>query len=150
MPFKFRLDRVLEWEREKLDLGKRQLAECRRLVVQAEGTLARLRAEYLVIEREWIGMKSIDGAEAASLARYRLGFQRRERAIRADLHRRQQELLQHTDKVRLSQRKVTTLENLRARKQKDFNASLDREMERLATESYLAGWAVRKAVGPPA
>jgi flagellar biosynthesis chaperone FliJ len=145
MPFRFRLERVLEWQRKNLEREKRVTADCRRLVAEVLEAIARLHADHLTIEREWLEKKAIFGADAASLGRYRLGVQKAERTLLAERERRQGELQKQTAKMLEVQRKLRVLENLRSRKASEFNYLANRELEQTATESHLALWNAREA-----
>lgn len=145
MPFRFRLERVLEWQRKNLEREKRVTADCHRLVAEALEAIARLHADHLIIEREWLEKKAISGADAASLGRYRLGVQKAERTLLAERERRQGELQKQTAKMLEVQRKLRVLENLRSRKAGEFHYLANRELEQTATESHLALWNSRDA-----
>jgi flagellar biosynthesis chaperone FliJ len=148
MPFRFRLERVLEWEQKNLDREKRLTAECHRLVAEIQDAIARLHAEHLMIEREWLEKKAIPGSDAASLGHYRLGVRKAERTLLTEQERRERSLRQQTAKMLEAQRKLCVLENLRGRKLREYTYLVDRELEQLATESHLAGWGSRNAQAP--
>jgi flagellar biosynthesis chaperone FliJ len=145
MPFRFRLERILEWEQKNLDREKRLTAECHRLVAKVRDALARLHAEHLMIEREWLEKKTIPGSDAASLGRYRLGVRKAERTLLTDQERRERDLHQQTAKTLEVQRKLRVLENLRGRKLREYTYLEDRELEQVAAESHLAVWGSRIA-----
>jgi hypothetical protein len=136
---------VLEWQRKNLEREKRVTADCHRQVAEALEAIARLHADHLMIEREWLEKKAISGADAASLGRYRLGVQKAERTLLAERERRQGELQKQTAKMLEVQRKLRVLENLRSRKAGEFNYLANRELEQTATESHLALWNSRGA-----
>ena len=140
MPFRFRLERVLEWQRKNLEREKRVTADFHRMVAETLEAIARLHADHLIIEREWLEKKAISGADAASLGRYRLGVQKAERTLLAERERCQGELQKQTAKMLEVQRKLRVLENLRSRKASEFNYLANRELEQTATESHLALW----------
>lgn len=148
MPFRFRLERVLEWERKNLDREKRLTAECHRLVTEVRDAIARLHAEHLMIEREWLEKKTIPGSDAASLGRYRLGVRKAERTLLTEQEHRDRNLHQQTAKMLQVQQKLRVLENLRGRKLGEYTYLVDREMEQVAAESYLAVWNSRNAQAP--
>lgn len=148
MPFRFRLERVLEWERKNLDREKRITAECQGHLAEVREAIARLHAEHLMIEREWLDKKAIAGSDAASLGRYRLGVRKAERTLFTEQERRERDLHQQTAKMLEVQRKVRVLENLRGRKLREYTYVLDRELEQVAAESHLAGWGPRNAQPP--
>ena len=138
MPFRFRLERVLEWEQKNLDREKKLTAECHRLVAEVLDAIARLHAEHLMIEREWLEKKAIPGSDAASLGRYRLGVRKAERTLLTERELRQRNLHRQTAKMLEVQRKLRVLENLRNRKHREYTYLVDRELEQVATESHMA------------
>ena len=148
MPFRFRLERILEWERKNLDREKRLAADCHRLLSGVRETIARLHAEHLMIEREWLEKEAIPGSDAASLGRYRLGVRKTERSLHSEQERRERELHQQTAKMLEVQRKLRVLENLRGRKLREYTYLADRELEQVAAESHLAVWGSRHAQAP--
>jgi len=151
MPLHFRLESVLEWERKNLDREKRRTAECNRLLAEVREVIARLHAENLMIEREWLERKAIPGSDAASLGRYRLGVRKTEGTLHTEQERRERDLRQQTAKLMGVQRKVRVLENLRGRKLREYTYLADRELEQVAAESHLAVWGSRHATAasPP-
>jgi flagellar biosynthesis chaperone FliJ len=138
MPFRFRLERILEWEQKNLDREKRLTAECHRLVAEVLDAIARLHAEHLMIEREWLEKTAIPGSDAASLGRYRLGVRKAERTLLTERELRERNLHRQTAKMLETQRKLRVLENLRGRKLREYTYLADRELEQVAAESHLA------------
>jgi flagellar export protein FliJ len=139
--FHFRLDKVLEWRRTELELAELRF----RQQAGAMGDLDRQRAEIEAsgirteLEvREWQG---VNGRDLAALGAFRLFVREREAEIdrkRADcrkvLEQRQSEMMEARRRCRL-------LERLKERRRLEWEKSRDRELEQLASESYLARWA---------
>ena len=140
MPFRFRLERVLDWQQKILEREKMRTAECHRLMMEVQDAIARLHADHLMIEREWLDKKAIPGSDAASLGLYRLGVRKAERTLLTEQERRGRDLSQQMAKMLESQRKLRVLENLRGRKRSEYTYLRDRELEQLAAESHLAVW----------
>jgi flagellar biosynthesis chaperone FliJ len=140
MPFRFRLEIVLDWQQKILEQEKMRTAECHRLMLGVQDAIARLHAEHLMIEREWLDKKAIPGSDAASLGLYRLGVRKAERTLLTEQERRGRDLSQQMAKMLEAQRKLRVLENLRGRKRREYTYLRDRELEQLAAESHLAVW----------
>ena len=138
----------MEWERKNLDREKRLTAECHRLVAEVRDAIARLHAEHLMIEREWLEKQTIPGSDVASLGRYRLGVRKAERTLLTEQEHRERNLHQQTAKMLQVQRKSRVLESLRGRKLGEYTYLVDREMEQVAAESHLAVWNSRNAQAP--
>jgi flagellar biosynthesis chaperone FliJ len=140
MPFRFRLERVLDWQQTILEREKVRAAKCHRLMQEVRDAIERLHAEHLMIEREWLDKKAIPGSDAASLGLYRLGVRKAERALLTEQERRGRDLSQQMARMLEAQRKLRVLENLRGRKMSEYTYLRDRELEQLAAESHLAVW----------
>ena len=148
MPFRFRLEQVLEWEQKNLDREKKLTAERHRLLAEVLEALARLHAEQLMIERDWFERKTIPGSDAASLGRYRLGVRKAERILIAERERRECDLNNQRAQMLEVRRKLRILENLRDRKHREYTYVVERELEQVAAESHLATWGDRSAQAP--
>jgi hypothetical protein len=139
--FRFRLDKVLEWRQTELELAElrfRQQAAAlsdldrQRAEIEASG----IRAELGV--RDWQG---VNGRDLAALGSFRLFVREREAEIdrkRADCRK----VLEHREaELMEARRRCRLLERLKQRRHLEWEKSRDRELEELASESFLARWA---------
>jgi hypothetical protein len=138
--FRFRLEKVLEWRGLQLEQAearfRQQAAELatldrNRAELEAAGTQAEVQV------RQW---NPVAGGDLAALNAYRLDVRRRDdRLAKArlecarELAARQQALLE-------AQRSCRLLERLKERRLKEWQEGLDRELQELASESFLARW----------
>jgi len=139
--FRFPLKRVLDWRRTQLELEearyKQQAAELAALErARAEMEAAGIRAEVQV--REW---NPVAGRDLAALGAFRRKVKSREAEIalrRVECARK----LDEQQKVMLeARRRCRLLEKLEERRLTEWREARDRELDDLATESYLAKWA---------
>jgi flagellar FliJ protein len=138
--FVFRLESVLRWRRSLFEQEQNRLHA---LVAERDAILLRLkdleelrqRAEQALLEAP-----AVTGSELAALEAYR-------RRLNLERARKQQELADcearieaQRQRVLEAQRRVRLLERLRERRFSEWEAELNRELEALAAESYLARW----------
>lgn len=138
--FVFRLESVLRWRRSLFEQEQNRLHA---LVAERDAILLRLkeleelrqRAEQALLEAP-----AVTGSELTALEAYR-------RRLNLERARKQQELTDcearieaQRQRVLEAQRRVRLLERLRERRFSEWEAELNRELEALAAESYLARW----------
>ena len=138
--FRFRLDRVLEWYREQSKIEEGRLANCVAAVNAVLAGIARLEAERQSIDQELIGRSSIAAGELVALGRYRLRAAQRAATLEQDRLRRQSALVQQRTKVQAAQRRLRLIEKLRERRFSEHIRAEERDLECLASESFLAKW----------
>ncbi len=141
--FQFRLDSVLSWRTVELELEKSRLerlfAERRRWDAETMALEVRGRESARLI-----AAKTLDGQQLAALSNHRHYLEReaaRMGAQRADCEKRiaaQQQL------VVKAERAVRLLERLKERRLAEWNFDFNREMEALASETFLSKWAREK------
>ncbi|HEX8985102.1 MAG TPA: flagellar FliJ family protein [Bryobacteraceae bacterium] len=141
--FQFRLASVLKWRGLQLDVEKSKLQALFGERNRAIAGLARLEDCRLEANRI-LAAGSVDGQSLAALGEYRSSLQRsgeKIRAAAADCERRiaaQQQCLAEAE------RRVRLLERLKERRLEEWNREAARELEALASETFLAKW-VREA-----
>jgi flagellar export protein FliJ len=145
--FRFRLARVLELRQSELALAetrfRRQTAglaalDRARAALDASG----IRAEMLVRDAP-----RIEGSDLAALDAFRRHIARRRAALAASRAQAQRELDALQAAMLEARRRFRLLERLRDRRLAEWQEAADRELEQLASESYLAKFAARKASG---
>jgi len=138
--FRFRLERVLEWRRTQLELAEARFKQ----QAAALGALDRMRAETeasgIRAEIEVRRQSRVAGRDLEALGHFRLRVKSEETRIAglrvaaaAEYAVRQKGMLEARRRVRL-------LERLRERRLAEWEEARDRELEELASESYLARW----------
>jgi len=139
--FRFPLQKVLDWRQTQLELEearfKQQLAALAALDAEhAALEAAGIKAEIQV--RDW---SALDGSDLAALGSFRLRVKQKEeqndirrRECRSHLEAQQSAMLEARRRCRL-------LERLKDRRRAEWQSAQDRELEQLASESFLAKWA---------
>ncbi|HEY2016254.1 MAG TPA: hypothetical protein VGH38_22275 [Bryobacteraceae bacterium] len=147
--FRFPLQRVLEWRRTQLELEEIQYRRQVAALAELDRQRADLETAGKVAEaqvREW---NPLAGGDLEALGGFRLHVKARQRdmvAPRAEclkqLERQQQRMLEARRRLRL-------LERLKERQLKEWRTVCNKELEELASESYMAKWSAgRKAADP--
>jgi hypothetical protein len=138
--YKFPLQRVLDLRRTQLELEearfRQQTAELAalehaRAEVEAEG----IRAEIQV--REWT---RVAGEDLRALGAFRLRVKAREEQIAAQRMECARKVAERQTAMLEARRRCVLLERLEERRRAEWRAARDRELEEMASESYLARW----------
>jgi hypothetical protein len=138
--FQFPLERVLDWRRKQLELEEARFQQAVANVATVDK--ARLELETGVAQaetavREW---GRVAAWELRALAEYRAHVRDEEARLavrRAQCERAQAE---HQAAMMEARRRCRLLERLRERRLAEWKAAGDRELEEIASESYLAQW----------
>jgi flagellar export protein FliJ len=143
-PFRFPLEKVLDWRRTQLDLAetmfKRQAAALAGLDREcAELEAVGIRTEIQV--RQW---RPVSGGDLAALSGFRLHLKMREKRLAAGRTECRKELASRQNAMLEARRRLRLLERLKERRLAQWRAACDREMEEHAAESYLAQWPRRR------
>ncbi|SPE29220.1 conserved hypothetical protein [Candidatus Sulfopaludibacter sp. SbA3] len=88
--------------------------------------------------RKW---SPVSGRDLAALGGFRLHVKMQERAIAARRAERQKLLEAQQAAMLEARRRCRLLERLKERRRAEWQAASDREVEEVAAESFLAGWA---------
>jgi hypothetical protein len=137
-PFRFRLDRVLQWYEKQLHLEENRLADCHVALSQAQRVLAEVRAARTQVEQTLIHSPSMAGGDLRALEQFRHGSLTDEKRLNAECDASQRKLEAQLEVVKLAQRKVRLLEKLRERRQMEHTYAANHELEQLAADTYLA------------
>ncbi|HXN45684.1 MAG TPA: hypothetical protein VN893_03530 [Bryobacteraceae bacterium] len=141
--FQFRLGSVLGWRAVELELEEGRLE-------QLFTELRHRDAEALALQvrgresAQLIAAKTLDGQQLAALSYHRHYLEReaaRLAAQRADCSKR---IAAQQQRVVEAERKVRLLERLKQRRLAEWTFEFNREMEALASETFLAKWAREK------
>jgi len=138
--FEFPLRRALEWRRTQLELEEnklRQLAATLEEMALAavKLDLVKSRAEQTVREAS-----TVEAGDLWALAAYRQRLIAERQALDARRKACEQQCAAQRQRVLEAQRQCRLLEKLAERRRAAWLREADRELENLASESYLAGW----------
>jgi hypothetical protein len=136
--FRFSLEKVLSWRRTQLEIEQARYGQKMAAVAALDHARAELEASGIQAEVQVRAWNPVAGAELAALS----GFRRAVRVKEGQVAKRRAEAAQAADaqlKLMLeAQRRCRLLERLKERRQAEWTAANDRDLEQLATESYLA------------
>jgi hypothetical protein len=136
--FRFPLEKVLSWRRTQLEIEQARYRQKVAAVSALDHARAELEASGIQAEVQVRGWNRVAGADLAALG----GFRRAIRVKEEQVAKRRAESAQAADaqlKLMLeAQRRCRLLERLKERRQTEWNAANERDLEQLATESYLA------------
>jgi len=147
--FRFPLEKVLDWRRSELELAElkfQQLTAALAAVDKARAELetAGIRAEILV--RDW---SPVCGRDLAALGSFRLHVRKKDAELAARRAECAASVAAGRSAMLEARRRFRLLERLKERRLEDWRAARDREMENLASESYLARWTMLYGPGAP-
>jgi flagellar export protein FliJ len=138
--FRFRLERALEWYRNRCTAEENRLTACLASRQTVQESLARTRAEREGVDREMIARDSIAARDLAALGLYRLRIKQRIAQLEEDLAGRERAVSDQRKKVQLARRSVHLVEKLRERRLAEHVYEESRETENLAAESFSVKW----------
>lgn len=137
--FQFRLASVLGWRALQLELQKSKLenlvAERRR----SEQDLARLGEQQRDAER-MLALDAVEGHELATLDGHRYWLRRAGERLRTACAECDERIAVQRARVTEAERRVRLLERLKERRLAELQLESDRELETLASETFLAKW----------
>lgn len=143
-PFRFRLQRVLQWQERVCRLEEEKLRQCAAEVGETDSKLARLAAERVSIEQEFAGHASLSPRDLQALAHYRRRAVNERLTLEQERNERLAALVSQREKLLAERRKVQVIEKLRDRALQDYTRAADRELETVSQESYLSTWIARR------
>jgi len=143
--FEFRLQQVLEWREKQLELEDARLKQQIAGIASLDQASAGLASAGLQAERQLRSSAAVSGQDLAALAGFRQHIRMRSREI-AERRAEALKQLAAQQKVMLeARRRCRLLERLKERRLSEWQAESDRELDALASESFLARWAARGA-----
>jgi flagellar biosynthesis chaperone FliJ len=138
--FRFPLEKVLAWRRSELELAELKFQQLTAAVAAVDKALAELetagiRAEILV--RDW---SPVCGRDLAALGNFRLHVRKKNTELAARRAECAGRLAAGRGAMLEARRRLRLLERLKQRRLEDWRIARDKELEELASESYLARW----------
>jgi hypothetical protein len=141
--FRFSLEKALEWRRKQLELDEARYKQCVAAVAKLDVARAALAAEGGRAQTEVRQWSQVIGRDLAALDSFRLGIKKKEGEI--DLRRMEcvREAAEQQTRMLEARRRARLLERLKERRRAEWQSAEDRELEKLASESFLAQWSRR-------
>jgi flagellar export protein FliJ len=138
--FRFRLQRVLDWQQRACHLEQEKLKRCLADVAETEEKLAQLDTRSIVIEQEFAQSRTIVPADLKALAEFRRKTAGDRNALGRERERQLGLLSAQRETFVSENRRLQMLEKLRERALEQHTLAADRELEALSLESYLSTW----------
>jgi hypothetical protein len=142
--FQFPLDKALHWRRTQLELAEVRLQQQLAVLAGLDRARVELGALARRTEVEVRGFRPLGGSDLGALGSFRLLVKVQDRQLSARRVECEKELALRQTAMREARSRCRLLERLRERRQAEWQKECDRELEELASDSYLAQWA-RKA-----
>jgi hypothetical protein len=145
--FQFPLQRALDWRRTQLELAEARLHQQLAALAELDRARAGLEAEGDRTEVEVREYNPLAGQDLTALGSFRLLLQARQKEIAGRRLECEWELAARKSALLEARRRCRLLEQLKETRWAEWQLARDRELEELASESYLARW-VRRAERP--
>lgn len=142
--FRFRLEKVLQWRATELTLAESRFEQQTAAVAAIDRARAALDAASIRAEVMVRDSPHVEGADLAALAAFRQHTRARLSELSAARVPAQRELDARCAAILDARRRVRLLERLKTRRQAEWKEAFDRELDQLASESYLARFAGAK------
>jgi flagellar export protein FliJ len=143
--FRFPLQKALDWRQSQLELAEARVEQ--QLAALASLDRARLELETAGnrTELQVRQFQPLAGGDLSALGSFRLALKARERDLATKRVECRNELAVRQADMLEARRRCRLLEKLKERRSAEWQAGRDRELEELATDSYLARWTGRRA-----
>jgi hypothetical protein len=136
--FRFRLQRILEWQQRVCQMEEEQLRQRLAEAAETQEKLAQLAAGSVAIEQEFLSQPRLAPADLKALAEFRRKTVAERRVLGSEQAARQAAVTVQRDKLRAEKRTLQVYEKLRERAHVEYVLAVDRELEALGLESYLS------------
>jgi hypothetical protein len=138
--FHFPLEKVLRWRSLELAAEEAKLERVVREQLRLQTMKADLSAERSKLDRSLDTMPDLRGTDLRAASVYRLILKRQADSLVEQVAKCDRDLIEQKKKYRAAKQRFRLLEELRARKFEEWRQEQARELESLATESFLANW----------
>jgi len=138
--FHFPLQRVLEWRKTQLEVEEAKFRQSVAALGAVERARAELQAGAVHTEHEVRRWERVGGSDLGALAEYRAHVRAEEARLAARRAECVGAVAAQQATMLEARRRCRLLERLRERRLAEWTAANDRELEEIASESYLAQW----------
>jgi hypothetical protein len=139
-PFRFRLEKVLEWRRLQLEQEEARFRRQSALLAEIDRSRADLEAAGVHTEAQVRQWNPVEGRDLAALGAYRVEIRRQQDRMAEARREAVRQLADQQQKLLEAQRRCRLLERLKERRLAEWREGFDRELQELASESFLARW----------
>jgi hypothetical protein len=141
MAFRFRLARVLEWYEHQYRVEAGRLGQCAERSAASRAEVSRHRESRLASENQLLQLESLHGDDLRARELYRKRSMLRESQLIRICRDADRDLETQRSVTVTAQRKVRLVEKLRDRRRDEFNHLAARDLEQVAADSWMAGFA---------
>ena len=138
--FEFALEKVLRWRSIELVTEQAQLKRLIQEQLRLQTLTTELGAERSRVDSSLATLADLSGDDLRSVAACRLRLRRQAENLAALSAKAERELAAQLKRYNASKQRVRLLEELRERKLERWRYDQQRQLETLATESYLSTW----------
>ena len=138
--FRFPLQKPLDWRRTQLELEEARYKQHAAELAALDRLRAEVEASGIRVEVEVRAWDKIGGSDLAALDRFRLRVRNERARIAGQRIAAVRKLAGQHEKMMEARRRCRLLERLKDRRLSEWRSAHDKELESLATESYLAQW----------
>jgi len=136
--FQFNLERVLEWHAAQLSAEEAKLCQLRRELVRLDASAAFLRDSRIDAESTLHGQVGLAGSDLKTLDAYLRHARNQDENLRAQRLEIEKRVTGQLERVISAQRRHRLFGKLRERRHREWVTELNREVEQLAADTYLA------------
>ena len=138
--FQFPLEKALRWRSVQLVAEQSRLKTLLEQHLRLQAARAELGAEKSNLSSSLMSFADLRGGDLQAASVYSLRLRRQAEKLAAQLAECEKDIRIQTRKYQDAKRRVQLLEDLKERKLAEWQYSNARELETLASESYLAKW----------
>ena len=138
--FHFSLEKVLRWRSLELAAEEAKLEQLLREQLRLQTLRAGLSAEKSNLDRSLATLTDLSGADLRAVNAYSLHLKRQSEDLARQVAQCDRDLSEQKRKFRAAKQRFRLLEELKRRKLELWRQEQARELESLATESFLAIW----------
>jgi flagellar export protein FliJ len=138
--FHFPLDRVMRWRGIEFSLEQAKLKRLGQEQIRLQMQAAALGAEKSKLSTSLVTLPDPRGEDLRSMVSYGASLKRRAEKLTELRMKLDRELAAQKKKYNEAKQRLQLLEELRERKLTEWRYEQAKELEELASESFLAGW----------
>lgn len=138
--FRFRLQRVLDWQLEQCELIENRVRSLCRELGHIRAQIAGAQADLVAAEEQVLTAHRLDGASLNGLSAFRIRLRKRTDSLNAERQGCEMRLAQQRALWVEDRKRYRIMERLRHRKLNEYVNELDRELDLVAAEAYAARW----------
>jgi flagellar export protein FliJ len=143
--FHFSLQKALDLRRLQLELQEAKFQQQAAVLVELDRVREAMHASRAIAEDHVRAGGSAQGCDLAALGAFRSHVQSKEKDLAQRRVEGEKKLEECRNAMLEARRRCRLLEKLKERRKADWTVALNRELEELASESYLAQWNRRQA-----